>query len=210
MNDKWFELVKWFISSVCIVTVTLIIDAGFKEREAGIKELEVYDKYVDIILEADNIEQRWKLCQYFSIVTPTERLRERWIAYKDTIKNDYYSWKSKHQIDSTPSLETNNKPLIYHNQENIEDAKFYEHRGFESILSKELFNSLENFKLAEKSKNGYHNCYEIYKYLEKNKSELQSKTSPKWRELQKKLITDWSWGVPEDIKTRLKTTSENI
>lgn len=83
------ELAKWFIGSVVLVIVTVIIDKGFKERSAGIQEMQAYDKYVDIILEADNIEERWKLSEYFAIVTPTDRLRERWVAYKDSIEEDY-------------------------------------------------------------------------------------------------------------------------
>jgi hypothetical protein len=66
-KDKVIDLIKWSISSVAIVLVTLIIDTGFRERSTGIQEMQVYDKYVDIILKADNIEQRWKLCEYFSI-----------------------------------------------------------------------------------------------------------------------------------------------
>ena len=79
------ELLKWFIGSVVLVVATIIIDRGYRERTAGIQEMEVYDKYVDVILKADNIEERWKLTEYFSVVTPTERLRERWILYRDTI-----------------------------------------------------------------------------------------------------------------------------
>lgn len=83
------ELLKWFIVSVALVLITMIIDKGFKERTAGVQEMQAYDKYVEIILKADNIEDRWKLSEYFSNVTPTDRLRERWIAYKDYISNDY-------------------------------------------------------------------------------------------------------------------------
>ncbi|RZJ51765.1 MAG: hypothetical protein EOO44_13890 [Flavobacterium sp.] len=88
------ELLKWFIGSVALVIITFIIDNGFKERTAGVQEMEAYDKYVEIILKADNIEDRWKLAQYFSTVTPTERLRERWIAYKDSISKDYKIFKA--------------------------------------------------------------------------------------------------------------------
>lgn len=116
MQDKTIDLIKWFIGSVVIVVVTLIIDTGFKEREAGIKEMEVYDKYVSIILTADNIEQRWNLCQYFSIVTPTERLRERWQVYKDSISDDYYAWKKESQYLDSIFVNTNSRPLV----ENVE------------------------------------------------------------------------------------------
>lgn len=51
--------------------------------------MNAYDKYVSVVLKANNIVERWKLAEYFSIVTPTERLRDRWIAYKKEIEDDY-------------------------------------------------------------------------------------------------------------------------
>lgn len=87
--DRIIEFSKWYIVSVAIVFAAKTIEAGFSERETGIKEMQVYDKYVVTILEADNIEARWKLAEYFSTVTPTERLRERWIQYKNSISEDF-------------------------------------------------------------------------------------------------------------------------
>ena len=90
---KYFELIKWFIGSVVLVILTLIIDKGFRERSAGIQEMQAFDKYVEIILKADNIEERWKLSEFFSTVTPTDRLRDRWIDYKKLIEWDYKNFK---------------------------------------------------------------------------------------------------------------------
>lgn len=199
-KDNIIELIKWFIGSVVIVVTTLIIDTGFKEREAGVKEMEVYDKYVDIILKADNIEQRWKLCEYFSIVTPTERLRSKWQSYKDSIQDDYLSWK-KSQSDT---LETglNNSSLL--GVDKTPNAKDLEKRGFESLLDKDIEESIVLFRQAEDSYNGYHNCYEISNYLIRNKGELKNMDSPLWNELYKKIVTDWSWGLSKDIKSKFE------
>jgi hypothetical protein len=207
MNDKIIELIKWLISSVCIVVVTLIIDTGFKEREAGIKEMEVYDKYVDIILQADNIEQRWKLCEYFSIVTPTERLRQRWIAYKDTISKDYYTWKKSQYQDSTITIEMNNSPLVGGTIQNNSQARLSELNGFNSILDKDYQKSITYFELAEENYPGFHNCYEILKYL-KSKPELEDQSSKSWNIFYNKLLEEWSWKMPESIKQSLKTTKD--
>lgn len=91
--EKYAELIKWFISNVVIIVVTIIIDNGFKKRSAGIQEMQAFDKYVEIILKADNIEERWKLSEFFSTVTPTNRLREKWISYKKLISTDYEKFK---------------------------------------------------------------------------------------------------------------------
>ncbi len=201
MDDKWIELIKWFIASVVIVVVTLIIDTGFREREAGIKEMEVYDKYVEIILKADNIEQRWKLCEYFSIVTPTERLRLRWQAYRDTISADYFTWK---KTQDTVSLERslNNSPLLDEDGPKL-DVKSIELQGFDALLKKDYELSLSKFLEAESKINGLHNCYEISKYMKEN-DDLRDPNSKKWKEFYKKLINDWSWGMPKSYLEKFK------
>jgi hypothetical protein len=197
MSDKWIELIKWFVASVVIVVVTMIIDAGFREREAGIKEMEVYDRYVEIILKADNIEQRWKLCEYFSIVTPTERLRLRWQAYKDTISADYMAWKrTKDTITLERSL--NDSPLIgEYDLAEPKDAKSIEEEGFDALVKKDYGSALSSFLSAERKINGLHNCYEISAYL-KESPELKDPGSSKWKELYGKMVKDWSWGVPKE------------
>ena len=90
----YIELIKWFIGSILLVVITIIIDKGFKERSAGIQEMQAFDKYVEIILKADNIEERWKLSEFFSTVTPTERLRNKWEIYKKIISTDYITFKT--------------------------------------------------------------------------------------------------------------------
>jgi hypothetical protein len=98
---KILEFSKWYMVSVAVVFSAKTIETGFSERETGIKEMQVYDKYVTTILEADNIEARWKLAEYFSTVTPTDRLRERWIAYKELIKDDYQKFKDLDSQENT-------------------------------------------------------------------------------------------------------------
>ena len=124
--DKIIEFSKWYIVSVAIVFAAKIVESSFTERETGIKEMQVYDKYVETILEADNIEARWKLAEYFSTVTPTERLRDRWLAYKDTIKADYLKFKELEEKEiellSKDSLTSNQKNTL--NTLQMEKAKY--------------------------------------------------------------------------------------
>jgi len=201
MNKEYIiDLIKWFIGSVVIVVITLIIDTGFKEREAGIKEMEVYDKYVGVILEANNIEQRWKLCEYFSIVTPTERLRNRWVAYKDSIEGDYILWKKERMKDSV-EVGMNNAKLVGGSSSDVE---VYEKDGFDCLLNRDYDGALKSFISAENVYPGYHNCYEIERYLKSN-GDLNDKSSPKWNVLYKKLISDWSWGMEKEYKDKFSS-----
>ncbi len=73
------ELFKWLIGSVALVIMTTIINWGFKDRVAGLLEIEQYDKYATelIVLNNDPVKKRM-LAQFFSKVTPSEKLREGW------------------------------------------------------------------------------------------------------------------------------------
>jgi len=80
--EKIIELGKWFIVSVAITLSASIINDGFREREQDIKEMEVFDKYVSIILEADNVGKRKLLCEYFASVSPEGPIKKSWEKYE--------------------------------------------------------------------------------------------------------------------------------
>ncbi len=86
------DLGKWFIVSVALVVMTSIIDSGFKDRAAGITEIQTYDKYLtDLIVLNKEVKPRWLLAQYFANVTASDKLRERWVEYFKILDEDYNS-----------------------------------------------------------------------------------------------------------------------
>jgi hypothetical protein len=87
--EKLLEFSKWYMVAVAIVFAAKILDASFADRETSIKEIAIYEKYATTILEADNLEKRWKLSEYFAAVTPSKPLRDRWVEYKSIIKPEY-------------------------------------------------------------------------------------------------------------------------
>lgn len=89
----WIDLTKWFITSVVLVVMTTLIDAGFKDRAAGLAELKFYDKYVtDIVLKNSTPVERRLLAQYFSCVTPSVKLQKCWKIYYDSIYPEYIKY----------------------------------------------------------------------------------------------------------------------
>jgi hypothetical protein len=225
------ELVKWFIVSVVLVILTIIIDKGFKERAAGIQEMQAYDKYVEIILKADNIEDRWKLSEYFAVVTPAERLRNRWIAYKDSINGDYQKFRTLKEMeyelsqqkyasltDDTMSEEDKKLNEIQNqlvtferrlvNTNDLGAARLWESKGFMYLLDKDVNNAIEAFTNSENSYNQYHQAYEISRYLTENKSKLLDNTSEFWKTAYRKIATDYSWKMPLNIKNQLLENSK--
>ncbi|HEX8517228.1 MAG TPA: hypothetical protein VF868_13610 [Bacteroidia bacterium] len=95
--EKWkikIELFKWSIVSVLLVVVTIIIDAGFRDRSEGIKEVESYGKYAtELVILNDTIGPRYRLAQYFANVTASEKLKRGWISYFNVLQREVDSLK---------------------------------------------------------------------------------------------------------------------
>jgi hypothetical protein len=225
------DLLKWLIGSVALVIVTTIIDRGFKERTAGIQEMQAYDKYVEIILKADNIEDRWKLSEYFSTVTPTERLRDRWIAYKDYISEDYKIFKTlkekefelnkqKNAIFTKDTLSETDKKLNevqnqlapfekrLINSGDFYEAQLWEDKGFSFLINRDVLSAIDAFRNSENSYHQFHQVYEIAKYLNENKSKLSDAKSYFWKTAFGKIANEYSWKMPIETKNKLIENSK--
>lgn len=221
------ELVKWFVGSIALVLVTYIIDNGFKERTAGIQEMQAFDKYVEIILKAGNIEERWNLTEYFSVVTPTERLRERWVAYKDSLRpyyNQYRKLKAEEfalqskalKVDTSGKgeaklLEIKNQIAPYEKRLINNDqgsATVWNDMGFAFLLNRDVENSIISFKESEKMPGMSDMTSEISAYLDKNKSLLKDRNSKFWKTAYQKIVSDFSAGMPEDTRARFIESSK--
>lgn len=93
------ELFKWLIGSVALVVMTAIIDWGFKDRAAGLQEIQQYDKYATelIVLNNDPVKKRM-LAQFFSKVTPSEKLRDGWEKYFKEVDLEYKAFLTKDSL----------------------------------------------------------------------------------------------------------------
>lgn len=87
------ELFKWFMGSVALVLVTTVIDYGFRDRAAGLEEMQQYDKYItDLIVLNKEPGQRRRLAQFFANVTPSEKLKKGWTDYYKEVDKEYQSF----------------------------------------------------------------------------------------------------------------------
>src|SRR5258705_1156723 len=87
--NTYLDFTKWVVVSVALVIIATVIDSSLKDREAGINEIKQYDSYVQLVIQADGIGQRWRLAQYFSKVTASKNLRDRWIDYFKLVETEY-------------------------------------------------------------------------------------------------------------------------
>ncbi len=74
----------------------------------------------------------------------------------------------------------------------------YENMGFECLLNKDIMCAIDNFKLSEQSYNGFHQVYEIYVYL------LRNKSNPQWDIIYNDILTRYSWKMSPEVKNRFK------
>lgn len=87
------ELLKWFIGSVALVVMTTVIDYGFRDRAAGMQEMQQYDKYVtELIVLNKEPGQKRMLAQFFAYVTPSEKLKKGWYSYYNEVDKEYQKY----------------------------------------------------------------------------------------------------------------------
>ena len=119
------ELFKWLIGSIALVIMTTIIDWGFKDRAAGLQEIEQYDKYATelIVLNNDPVKKRM-LAQFFSKVTPSEKLRDGWEKYYKEVDAEYREFLRKDSIarDKQKALANQDTTMLSQSQK-IEKAQ---------------------------------------------------------------------------------------
>jgi len=85
----------------------------------------------------------------------------------------------------------------------VEQALRFELEGFNYLFDRDIEKAIGSFRKSENSYNGFHSVYEIAVYLERNKSRLMDKNSKAWAETYEKILSDYSWKMPKEIRAKL-------
>jgi len=85
-----------------------------------------------------------------------------------------------------------------------EQAAAFERAGFEAILDRDFDAALEAFTEARKTWATYHNVAEIQRRLAKFKKKGLPIDEAKWAEIDRAILTEFSWGMPSDIRERFR------
>ncbi len=222
----WIDLGKWFIVSVGLVVMTKIIDTGFKDREVGINEIKEYDKYVELVTDYNKIAERRLLAQYFAYVTPSEKLREGWLSYYESVDEEYNQTlqkveNKKVELDMVVQSDTANNNVVtalkseieklnneltptFNSRNKHESALVWEALGFKYLIDKNLDNAIQAFEKSENSYNTFHQVYEIARFLKSEKSKVSSESDIDWGIIYKTVLNKYSWKMPEDAKKKLE------
>ncbi|MES2363068.1 MAG: hypothetical protein V4646_14920 [Pseudomonadota bacterium] len=90
---------------------------------------------------------------------------------------------------------------------NWRGAQEEERKGFQNIVNGDLKAARLNFARAEAYYPSYHNTYEIGRELAKIENINGDKTE-KTKELYKKIVDSWSWGVPSEDLEKIREKSK--
>lgn len=82
-----------------------------------------------------------------------------------------------------------------------------ERRGFEALLARDAAAALAAFDEARRIWPEYHNVTEIGRAIRRYGDSLADPRSPAWQQLYREILTQYSWGMPEDLRPRLRAAA---
>jgi len=85
-----------------------------------------------------------------------------------------------------------------------ETAQDWELKGFNALVAKDVDNAVSSFAQAEAIWPDYHNVAEIRSLLVSKREALKDPKSSEWRLTLQKVLSDYSWGMPADVREKLK------
>jgi len=83
-----------------------------------------------------------------------------------------------------------------------QQAAAAERRGFEALLERDLTAAIAAFDEARRIWPDYHNVAELGRVL---RSRLADRADPDWPLLYREILTRYSWGMPEDLRSALRS-----
>ncbi len=79
-----------------------------------------------------------------------------------------------------------------------------ERRGFEALIARDFAAALRAFDEARGIWPEYHNVAELGRALRNRQDELQDPASTAWQQLYREILTRYSWGLPEDLRSAIR------
>ncbi len=130
----WINFAQFFIGTFILGVVTLLVNNKIQEREIEIKEQEQIGTLVDKALD-ENVESRLRLAKFYSTVTRSNEIRERWGIYRGELQKEFDALLAKANTKQKEinDAEKNNIPAI-----KIEELKSERDSALEEITPKTI------------------------------------------------------------------------
>lgn len=117
---------------------------------------------------------------------------------------------SKNLEELKSKLNLNYDSPISYQQTTTSDAdkaKNNENMGFQSLIDQDLNGAINFFIKSENAYNGYKQVYEISRFL-KSKASIVQKDDSFWREIYKKILSDFNYKLSDQVKSDLERLSQ--
>jgi len=104
--NAWLNFGKFFLGTFILGIATFFVNKDIQNREIEIKEQEQIGKYIDHAIHED-VGLRLRFAQYFSNVSRSEVLRQRWSDYLKVVQTEFDAKKKeKEDLENKLSEET--------------------------------------------------------------------------------------------------------
>lgn len=121
-NEKlkiWLNFSKFLLGTFALGLVTAFLSNDIKMKEIELKEQNQIGSFLEHALQED-VGVRYRFSQYFSKVTRSKELRERWEEYYKIVKTEY----DEKLIEKTKLQEKGEKePLKIHEEDKLYQLK---------------------------------------------------------------------------------------
>ncbi|HVX26311.1 MAG TPA: hypothetical protein VHB70_08215 [Parafilimonas sp.] len=133
---------KWIVVSIVIYLTVFQVSESLKEREVEVNEMKQFDIYTSQIISLDSSTQV-AYARYFSIITPNEKLRERWKEYLKYLQD---STKRKSPADKVqlPPLQSTEKNYSNNNRPSTLDDQNVLLRIIPDVIKRTAYNNFYN------------------------------------------------------------------
>ncbi|PIB29435.1 hypothetical protein BFP78_15425 [Gaetbulibacter sp. 5U11] len=161
------DVVKWLIGTVGLTLITFLINWGFKDRERGLIELQMYDRYAnETVVFHENPKNRMLLAQFYSNVSPSEKLRGGWVKYLEVVEEDYRIFKKEDSIIKAELFRLNKEDTLNSAQEEEKQQLEIKNANIERIKAEPL-------KLNINNSNNKKNKIYLHIYNENQREEIK-------------------------------------
>ena len=133
------DTLKWFIASVLIVVIALIVDSNFKKRDLMLRELDQYDKFVDLLIANNNtIGAQYKVAGFYDKFSISKEIKEKWDVYLQELKKEYDEYNEELASTNTVINNLELKPVKSNNDYAQIDSLNEKKNVLQKVLSPDI------------------------------------------------------------------------
>jgi hypothetical protein len=98
--------------------------------------------------------------------------------------------------------ELQNVPIA-ESRSDVDNARVWEARAFDALLARDIGLAIQALTSAEMAWPTYHNVAEIRDLLMEERTLLADPSSDEWRHVYRRILTSYSWGMPEGVQEQM-------